>query len=152
VDLPPLRRPTLWEAPGYWLAGQRVPVLFRPWLASRVQRNDYRIILRRRTLGTMAYVCVLSGLSRSGIGAAVVILGIGMGFFVVLRAKEPSAEEKRRLLAWHGVTPTGGIREPDYAALSGPLTWDNRWQVLAWATALPVTAYLIHEITGLRFW
>ena len=149
-DLP--RRPTLREAPAYWLLGNRVPVRFRPWLATRVQRKDYRIITRRRTLGTMTYISVLSSLTRSSIGAAVTLLGVAMAFVVVLPAKEPSADEKRRLLAWHGVTPSGGIREPDPAALSGPLTWDNRWQVLTWATALPVVAYFIHEITGMGFW
>jgi hypothetical protein len=140
------------EAPGYWFAGKRVPVLFRPWLAARVQRNDYRIILRRRTLVALTYVCPLGIVARSSIGAAVAFLGVAMAIFVVLRAKEPSTEEKRRLLAWHGVTPSGGVREPDQAALSGPLTWDNRWQVLLWASALPFLAYAIHEVTGLRFW
>ena len=139
------------EAPGYWCAGKRVPVQFRPWLAARVQRNDYRIVLRRRTLATMSYLCLLGILSRSSIGAAVLLLSVAMAIYVV-RAKEPSRDEKLRLLAWHGVTPSGGIREPDSAALSGPLTRDNRWQVLAWATALPLVTYAIHEITGLRFW
>ncbi len=59
-------RPSLREAPAYWLLGKRVPPEFRPWLAERVMRDDYRVVPESVKQGETRRVHVLCATSSMG--------------------------------------------------------------------------------------
>lgn len=151
VRVPPPRT-RLW----FWATGTRLDPEYRPWVAQQILDPAY---LRRRRWPSLAFQAALivipQGLLALAAGsryrllipAALVVVFVAVAF----RRKPMSDGARHRLLAYHGVTAEGTVREPLSFWAGNPLGKTGlvllTMQVLIFSSGI---AYAADQIIGRR--